>query len=66
MDDVERELARISERIDVIANWLMQGRCGDDAECAEARRAEIRHLQAQRDRLLADTSGHAGSGGPTA
>jgi len=51
-DPREHELRRISERIDVIANWLIQGRCGDDDECAKAKRLEIAQLRAQRDRLL--------------
>jgi hypothetical protein len=51
--DRERELARIAEEIDRHANWLIQGRCGDDSECADAKRALIAALQAKRERLLA-------------
>jgi|1185.fasta_scaffold74628_3 hypothetical protein len=50
------ELRRIEERLEVVANWLIQGRCGDDAECAEARRLEIAHLQRRRAALLDDSA----------
>lgn len=49
-----RELVRIDERIDMLANWLMQGRCGDSAECADAKRAEIRQLQERRAELVGE------------
>ena len=51
-DERERELRRISDRIDVVANWLIQGRCGDDDECAEAKRLEIAQLKRKREALL--------------
>lgn len=47
----DAELRRIEERITVLSNWLIQGRCGDDAECIAAKTLELRALQAQRDRL---------------
>jgi hypothetical protein len=49
--DAERR--RVEERITVISNWLIQGRCGDDSECIEAKTLELRALQARR----AKTSG---------
>lgn len=49
--EAELELRRIEERITVISNWLIQGRCGDDAECIAARMLELRALQERRDRL---------------
>ena len=54
MNDTDRELRRIEERIDVVANWLIQGRCGDDDECAAARRLEIEQLQRRRAALRAE------------
>jgi hypothetical protein len=50
----ERELARISERITVVANWLIQDRCGDDAECVAARLLEMETLKRRRTELEAD------------
>lgn len=44
----EHELARISERISVLGNWLIQGRCGDDAECIAARLLELEQLERRR------------------
>jgi hypothetical protein len=49
--DRDAELRRIEERITVISNWLIQGRCGDDAECIEAKSLELRTLQERRARL---------------
>lgn len=46
--DRARELARIEERISVLANWLVQGRCGDDAECIAAKRLELESLNRKR------------------
>ncbi|HEX5826649.1 MAG TPA: hypothetical protein VFY23_03955 [Candidatus Limnocylindrales bacterium] len=53
MDDREARLAWLSAEIDREANWLIQGRCGDDTECAEAKRARIRQLEAEREAWLA-------------
>jgi hypothetical protein len=50
------ELRRIEERLEVVANWLIQGRCGDDDECAEARRLEIAQLQRRRAELLEESA----------
>lgn len=47
--DAERR--RVEERITVISNWLIQGRCGDDAECIAAKTQELRALQARRARM---------------
>jgi hypothetical protein len=52
-DQREREIRRIDDRIVVIANWLIQGRCGDDADCAAAKQLEIDHLRRRRDALVA-------------
>jgi hypothetical protein len=47
----DAELRRIEERITVLSNWLIQGRCGDDAECIAAKTLELRALQARREEL---------------
>lgn len=52
-DERERELKRLNERIDAIANWLIQGRGNEDAL-----RMEMRQWQEKRDRLLKEKADH--------
>lgn len=44
----EEELARVEALIERTANWLIQGRDGDDAEGEAAARLYLRQLERQK------------------